>query len=206
LSQATEDDLTPEYKEERDRLMNKLKNGLVPKEKNGRPITGPELATLLEILVTAANEGSLAEIPGRWQVFIDQLQSSAQEDCAAFYESDVSLLLIKYENSAVNETELLHWHYTSLEKATTLLKQLLFGLVLQRENVDCLFITFTLYKSTSIPTTPSLEEAIAEAVDGLNKTAAERFEKIWDINDKKIQLKCGEVQRQLERQKSNSRI
>jgi hypothetical protein len=178
LSQATEDDLTPEYKEERDRLMNKLKNGLVPKEKNGRPITGPELATLLEILVTAANEGSLAEIPGRWQVFIDQLQSSAQEDCAAFYESDVSLLLIKYENSAVNETELLHWHYTSLEKATTLLKQLLFG----------------------------LEEAIAEAVDGLNKTAAERFEKIWDINDKKIQLKCGEVQRQLERQKSNSRI
>ena len=28
----------------------------------GRPITGPELATLLEILVTAANEGSLAEV------------------------------------------------------------------------------------------------------------------------------------------------
>ena len=35
LFKATEDDLTPEYKEERDRLMNKLKNGLVPKEKNG---------------------------------------------------------------------------------------------------------------------------------------------------------------------------
>ena len=28
----------------------------------GKPITGPELATLLEILVTAANEGSLAEV------------------------------------------------------------------------------------------------------------------------------------------------
>ena len=28
----------------------------------GRPITGPELATLLEVLVTAANEGSLAEV------------------------------------------------------------------------------------------------------------------------------------------------
>ena len=63
--------------------------------------------------------------------------------------------------------------------------------------MDCLFITFT---SACIPTAPtcSLEEAIAEAVDSLNKTAAERFEKIWDINDKKIQLKCGEVQRQLE--------
>lgn len=44
----------------------------------------------------------------------------------------------------------------------------------------------------------SLEEAIVEAVEGLNKTASERFEKIWDLNDKKIQLKCGEVQRKLE--------
>ena len=28
----------------------------------GQPISGPELATLLEVLVTAANEGSLAEV------------------------------------------------------------------------------------------------------------------------------------------------
>ena len=28
----------------------------------GKPITGPELASLLEILVAAANEGSLAEV------------------------------------------------------------------------------------------------------------------------------------------------
>jgi hypothetical protein len=170
LCQATEEELTLEYKEERDRLTHKLKNGLVPKEKNGRPITGPELATLLEILVTAANEGSLAEIPGRWQVFIDQLQSGALEDCAAFYESDIHMLLSSYENSAVNETELLEWHYSSLDKATTLLKQLLFG----------------------------LDEAIVEAVNGLNTTATEKFEMMWDLNEKKIQLKCGEVQRQLE--------
>ena len=67
--------------------MQKLINGLIPKEKNGiklsvgidksktlyclfncetlflgKPISGPELAMLLEILVTAANEGSLAEV------------------------------------------------------------------------------------------------------------------------------------------------
>ena len=47
------------------------------------------------------------QIPGRWQVFIDQLQSSALQDCAAFYESDIDMLLSEYENSAVNETELL---------------------------------------------------------------------------------------------------
>ena len=28
----------------------------------GKPISGPELSMLLEILVTAANEGSLAEV------------------------------------------------------------------------------------------------------------------------------------------------
>ena len=35
-------------------------------------------------------------------------------------------------------------------------------------------------------------------MEGLNASAAERFEKIWDLNEKKIQLRCGEDQRQLE--------
>ena len=74
---------------------------------------GPELSVLLEILVTAANEGSLAEvnrgeegvegvgvrqscvrlqIPGRWEVFISELRVGALEDCVTFYESDMKLL------------------------------------------------------------------------------------------------------------------
>ena len=40
-------------------------------------------------------------------MFIDQLKSSALEDCAEFYESDITVLLMKYERSAVNETELM---------------------------------------------------------------------------------------------------
>ena len=44
----------------------------------------------------------------------------------------------------------------------------------------------------------SLEDALVEAASGLNASATEKFEKIWDLNEKKIQLKCGEVQRQLE--------
>ena len=35
LSQATEEELTPEYKEERDALIKELQQGIVPKEKNG---------------------------------------------------------------------------------------------------------------------------------------------------------------------------
>ena len=34
--QAKEEDLTPEYREERDRLKNRLSSDLVPKEKNGQ--------------------------------------------------------------------------------------------------------------------------------------------------------------------------
>ena len=75
----------------------------------GKPISGPELAMLLEILVTAANEGSLAEvlymltceffnsmifkIPGRWEVFISELRLNALEDCIVYYESDMMLLI-----------------------------------------------------------------------------------------------------------------
>lgn len=36
LYQAKEDDLTSEYKEERDELIQKLRSGLKPKEKNGK--------------------------------------------------------------------------------------------------------------------------------------------------------------------------
>ncbi|KXJ23596.1 hypothetical protein AC249_AIPGENE12396 [Exaiptasia diaphana] len=61
-TQAREEDLTDEYKQERDALVNKVHKGLKPKGKNGFPITGPEFASLLEILVEAANEGSLAQM------------------------------------------------------------------------------------------------------------------------------------------------
>ena len=39
------------------------------------------------------------QIPGRWEVFIEQLKTGALEDCVEFYVSDVALLLDKYGNS-----------------------------------------------------------------------------------------------------------
>ena len=43
-----------------------------------------------------------------------------------------------------------------------------------------------------------LEDATVEAVDGLRASINEVFEKTQNLNDKKIQLKCGEMQRQVE--------
>lgn len=38
------------------------------------------------------------QIPGRWEVFIDQLTVSALEDCLTFYESNMALLNKKHDN------------------------------------------------------------------------------------------------------------
>ena len=62
------------------------------------------------------------------------------------------------------------WHDKSQNQSEDLLEQLLFG----------------------------LEDATEEAIDGLRSSIDEIFEKTRNLNDKKIQLKCGEVQRQVE--------
>ena len=43
-----------------------------------------------------------------------------------------------------------------------------------------------------------LEQATFEAVEELDKIVAEKYEAVADLNDKKIQLKCSEVQRRKE--------
>ena len=43
-----------------------------------------------------------------------------------------------------------------------------------------------------------LEDALNEAIESLVKSMEEQFEKTRDLNDKKIQLKCSEVQRKTE--------
>lgn len=59
---------------------------------------------------------------------------------------------------------------SSMGKAEDLLTQLLFG----------------------------LEDALREAVEALTRSMEEQYEKTRDLNDKKIQLKCSEVQRKIE--------
>ncbi len=57
-----------------------------------------------------------------------------------------------------------------MTKAQTLLKQLLFG----------------------------LESSLSDSTNDLNNILSEKFEMTLELNDKKIQLKCGEIQQQIE--------
>ncbi|XP_033105454.1 guanylate-binding protein 1-like [Anneissia japonica] len=170
LSQAREDDLTIEYKNERDSLLQKLKDGIIPKGKNDRPMTGPELASLIDILVTAANEGSLAQVPSRWHGFIQDMKQSAVQDCFKFYDTDMEVLHEKHHHGAINEQELEQWHQQAHRKTLKLLQQVLFG----------------------------LETIFEESSKEMNVTIQEHFEKTYEMNEKKIKLRCGEIQHRQE--------
>ncbi|XP_023225373.1 guanylate-binding protein 2-like [Centruroides sculpturatus] len=170
LSLATDDDLTFEYKEERDDLIYKLKQSLVPKEKNHKPITGAELATLFEILVNAANEGSLAEIPSRWNAFIERIKQTATEDCFKFYVAEMTAFSDKHNNKPVKAKDLQECHNQSFAKATKLIIQLLKG----------------------------LEDALGDAKLKLTEDVSHYFEKTYELNEKKIKLRCAELQNQME--------
>ncbi|XP_071948845.1 guanylate-binding protein 6-like [Antedon mediterranea] len=172
LSQAREEDLTAEYKLERDNLLQKLRLGIIPKGKNDRPMTGPELATLIDILVTAANEGSLAQVPSRWHGFIQDMKQSAVQDCFKFYDTDMEVLHEKHLHGAINQHELLEWHEMAKKKTLRLLQQVLFG----------------------------LEHVYVESSKEMNSTIQENFEKANEMNEKKIKLRCGEIQNRQELQ------
>ena len=171
LSLATENDLTDEYKQERDELIFKLKNEIVPKEKNDKPIYGMQLAMLLEILVKAANDGSLADIPNRWDSFVNRLQTTATADCLTFYKADMNVLLDEeYKNEPVNEDIFEDWHKQSYNRSIELLKQLLHG----------------------------LDEPLQKGIQTLDFNIKNLYERNKDINEKKIKLKCSKLQNQLE--------
>ncbi|XP_077505269.1 uncharacterized protein LOC144115021 isoform X2 [Amblyomma americanum] len=128
LSQASEEDLTDEYIEERNALAKKLYEVLVPKTKNGKPITGTELAGLLRVLVDAANDGSLADVPSRWSAFVERLMNSAAEDCAQIYISEMNSLLEKHDHGAIRDDDFMARHTEAKKMSFTLLEQLLHGL------------------------------------------------------------------------------
>ena len=44
------------------------------------------------IVIMDALTYCFSQIPGRWEVFIDQLKVNALDDCVVFYESDMNVI------------------------------------------------------------------------------------------------------------------
>lgn len=130
LSQATENDLTEEYRNERNELIRKIEATIQPKIKdNKQPFTGIELSHLLRVLVGAANSGSLASMPNRWDSFLESVQKTAVEDCFHFYKTHLNNLLVdEAKNEAIHCDHFNEWHAFSRNQSAILLSHLLQGL------------------------------------------------------------------------------
>lgn len=129
LSHAKDDDLSSDYRRERDQLIKKIKNSVVPKLKSDNYVTGTDLAQLLRVLVTAANDGSLADVPSRWDTFVDRLQATASDDCTTFYSRELDAFLVnKHKGEPISMRLFDVQHQQIKAKAFELLEQLLHGL------------------------------------------------------------------------------
>lgn len=171
LSQAGEENLSDVYRKERDQLIKKLKNKIKPKEKAEKFVTGKDLAKLLSVLVTAANDGSLADVPSRWDSFVERLQSTASDDCNTFYNRELDAYLIgtlKDEPTSMRQFDLQHQHIKS--RAFELLDHLLHGLD------DALIIA---------------RRDLGTAIEATHSTKR-------DLNEKKIKVKANEIKTRLE--------
>lgn len=171
LSKASEADLTAEYKEERDALIQKLRKQITPKKKQNRYISGTELGHLMRILVSAANEGSLADVPSRWDAFVERLQLTAVEDCHKFYEEEISSFITTYgPDTPVRPAKLSEMHTQMSSKSLELLKHLLQG----------------------------LDDALESGIEKLKNKLSLSYDRTKDLNDKKIRLEQNEIQNSAE--------
>lgn len=171
LSKATEDNLSDVYRAERDELKKKLKSKIKPKEKSEKFVSGPDLAKLMTVLVNAANDGSLADVPSRWDSFVERLQSTASDDCYTFYNRELDAYLVtnlKDEPVSMRQFDLQHQHIKS--RSFELLDHLLHGL-------DDALITARRDLGTAIEATYSTKR---------------------DLNEKKIKIKANEIKTKLE--------
>ncbi|XP_064490396.1 guanylate-binding protein 1-like isoform X2 [Ornithodoros turicata] len=125
LSQAEDDQLAEEYIKERDEMCDKIKAKLSSNTSDGKRTNGPELATLLTHLVDVANGGSLSEVPGRWDAFVDIITTTATKDCTFFYETQMKSVL--EEHGMVSDAKLLASHRDVMTRSGSILKQLLRG-------------------------------------------------------------------------------
>lgn len=166
LSKAREEDLTDKYRQDRDELRNKLSLSVKPKKNHSRFVTGVELAHLLKVLVGAANDGNLASVPSRMERFVEKIQSSATDDCLKFYEEEMAAsLAAEGLDGIMKKSRFLSTHDQMTEKATTLMRQLLQG----------------------------LNETLEAGIEKLANRIDLSFERMRDMNDKKIKLMINEI-------------
>ena len=117
--------LKPEFKMEFKILKDKIFKEALPKKLNGKKLTGPALATLIEEFVKVINSGKIPNINNTWDSVIEKDVSDAFYKSYELFKNNTSSLKIGKDN-IYNERELMKilydFKYISMNNYDTLLQ------------------------------------------------------------------------------------
>ena len=125
LNMIPYNNLKPEFKMEFKILKDKIFKEALPKKLNGKKLTGPALATLIEEFVKVINSGKIPNINNTWDSVIEKDVSDAFYKSYELFKNNSSSLKIGKDN-IYNERELMKilydFKYISMNNYDTLLQ------------------------------------------------------------------------------------
>ncbi len=117
--------LKPEFKMEFKKLKDKIFKEALPKKLNGKKLTGPALATLIEEFVKVINSGKIPNINNTWDSVIEKDVSDAFYKSHDIFKNNVNKLNLGqnnvYDNSDLMK-KLYNYKYLSLNNFDNLLQ------------------------------------------------------------------------------------
>ena len=125
LNKIPYNDLKPEFKMEFKTLKDKIFKEALPKKLNGKKLTGPALATLIEEFVKVINSGKIPNINNTWDSIIEKDVSDAYNLSYALFKNNIKQLKIEKNNvydSAELTKKLYDFKYISMNNYDNLLQ------------------------------------------------------------------------------------
>ena len=105
LNKIPYNNLKPEFKMEFKTLKDKIFKEALPKKLNGKKLTGPALATLIEEFVKVINSGKIPNINNTWDSIIEKDVSDAYNLSYALFKNNIKQLK-KEKNNVYDSAEL----------------------------------------------------------------------------------------------------
>ena len=111
LNNIPYNNLKPEFKMEFKKLKDKIFKEALPKKLNGKKLTGPALATLIEQFVKVINSGKIPNINNTWDSVIEKDVSDSYYKSYEYFKINLNQLKLG-QNNVYNNSDLLKKLYT----------------------------------------------------------------------------------------------
>ena len=125
LSNIPYNNLKPEFKMEFKKLKDKIFKEALPKKLNGKKLTGPALATLIEEFVKVINSGKIPNINNTWDSIIEKDVSDAYNKSYELFKNNINSIKLGknnvYDNADLMK-KLYEFKYISINNFDNLLQ------------------------------------------------------------------------------------